>query len=46
VHGEAVFVFFSIIVDLHQVLGQPFTGALSLGTICKSAVYGQRAIDR
>ena len=44
-HRQAVFVFFSLDVHFHQMLGKPFTDALGLGTICKSAIHDQRAIN-
>jgi hypothetical protein len=42
---QAVFVRFALDVHFHQMPGEPFTGALGLGTVCKGAVYAQRAID-
>jgi hypothetical protein len=44
-HRQAVFVSFAVEVDFHQMLGKPFTSTLGLGTVCKSAIYGQRAIN-
>jgi hypothetical protein len=44
-HRQAVFVFFASDVDFHQMLGKPFTSTLCLGTVCKSAIYDQRAIN-
>jgi hypothetical protein len=44
-HRQAVFVFFARDVLFHQMLGKALTGSLRLGTVCKSAVYGQRAIN-
>ena len=44
-HRQAVFVFFAIDVHFHQMHGKPLTGTLGLGTVCKSAVYAQRAIN-
>jgi hypothetical protein len=44
-HRQAVFVFFALQVHFHQMLGQAVSGASRLGTVCKSAVYGQRAIN-
>ena len=44
-HGQAVFVLFAIGVLLHKVLRKPFARPLGLGTVCKSAIYAQRAID-
>jgi hypothetical protein len=45
VHRQAVFVRFALDVHFHQMPGQPFTGTPGLGTVCKCAVYAQRAID-
>jgi hypothetical protein len=44
-HRQAVFVLFALNVLFHQILGKPFAGSLRLGTVCKSAVYAQRAIN-
>jgi hypothetical protein len=44
-HRQAVFVFFALDVHFHQMLGKPFTGTLGLGTVCKSAIYDQCAIN-
>jgi hypothetical protein len=44
-HGQAVLVFFAFDVALHQMPGKPFAGALRLGTVCKSAIDSQRAIN-
>jgi hypothetical protein len=44
-HRQAVFVFFALNVQFHQMFGKAFTGALRLGTVCKSAIYDQRAIN-
>jgi len=44
-HRQAVFVFFALNVHFFQMLGKPFTGTLGLGTVCKSAIYDQRAIN-
>jgi hypothetical protein len=40
-----VLVFFAPDVQLHQMPGKPFTGALRLGSVCKSTVQAQRAIN-
>jgi hypothetical protein len=45
VHRQAMFVFFAVDEHFHQMLGKPFTGTLCLGTVCKSAIDVQRAID-
>jgi hypothetical protein len=45
-HRQAVIVFLALDVHFHQMLGKPFTGTLGLGTVCKSAIYDQRAINR
>jgi hypothetical protein len=44
-HRQAVFVLFALNVLFHQMLGKPFAGSLRLGTVCKSTVYDQRAIN-
>jgi hypothetical protein len=44
-HGQAVLVFFAFDVPLHQMPGKPLAGALRLGTVCKSAIDSQRAIN-
>jgi hypothetical protein len=44
-HRQAVFVFFALDVHFQHMLGKPFTGALGLGTVCKSAIYDQCAIN-
>jgi hypothetical protein len=44
-HRQAVFVLFARDVLFHQMLGKPFSGSLRLGTVRKSAVYAQRAIN-
>jgi hypothetical protein len=44
-HGQAVLVFFTFVVPLHQMPGKPFARALRLGTVCKSAIDSQRAIN-
>jgi hypothetical protein len=44
-HGQAVLVFFTFDVPLHQMPGKPFARALRLGTVRKSAVDSQRAIN-
>jgi hypothetical protein len=44
-YGQAVFVLFAIDVLFHKVLRKPFARPLGLGTVCKSAIYAQRAID-
>jgi len=44
-HRQAVFVFFARDELFHQMLGKALTGSLRLGTVCKSAVYAQRAIN-
>ena len=45
VHRQAVLVLFAPDIDFHQMPGEPLAGALGLGTVCKCAVYAQRAID-
>jgi len=45
-HRQAVLVLFARDVHFHQMLGKPFTGTPGLGTVCKRAVYVERAIDR
>ena len=45
-HRQAMFVSFALDVHFHQMFGKPFTRALGLGTVCESAIYHQRAIDR
>ena len=45
VHRQAVFVFFALDVHFHQMPGKPFTGPLRLGTVCKSAVYAESAVN-
>jgi hypothetical protein len=45
-HDQAVFVLFAIDKQFHQMLGKPFAGTLCLGSICKSAIDVQGAIDR
>ena len=42
---QAVLVLFALDIHFRQMLGKPFTGALGLGAVCKSAIYDQRAID-
>jgi hypothetical protein len=44
-HRQAVLVFFALDVPFHQMLGKPLARALGLGTVCKSAIDGQRAIN-
>jgi len=44
-HRQAMFVFFALDVHFHQMLGKAFTGTLGLGTVCKSAIDDQRAIN-
>jgi hypothetical protein len=39
-----VFIRFALDVHFHQMPGEPLTGNLGLGTVCKRAVYAQRAI--
>jgi hypothetical protein len=45
VDSQAVFVLFTVDVHFHQMPGKPFTGPLCLRTVCKSAVYAQRAVN-
>jgi hypothetical protein len=45
VHRQAVLVGFALDDHFHQMPGEPLTGAPGLGTVCKRAVYAQRAID-
>jgi len=44
-HRQAVVVSFAVDVHFHQMLGKPFAGTLGFGTVCKSAIYDQRAIN-
>jgi hypothetical protein len=44
-HRQAVLVFFARDVHFHQVPGEPFTGSLGLGTVCKSTVQAERPIN-
>jgi hypothetical protein len=44
-HRQAMLVFFAFDVHFHQMLEKPFTGTLGLGTICKSTIYDQHAIN-
>jgi hypothetical protein len=44
-HGQAVLVFFTFDVPLHQMPGKPFARALRLGTVRKSAIDSERAIN-
>jgi hypothetical protein len=44
-HCQAVFVFFAVDVHFHQMPGKPFAGSLCLGTVCKSAVDAERAVN-
>jgi hypothetical protein len=45
-HRQAVFVSFALEIHICQMPGQPFAGALGLGTVCKCAIDDQRAINR
>jgi hypothetical protein len=45
VHRQAVLVFFTLDVELHQVSWKTLAGAFHLGTVCQGAVYAQRAIN-
>jgi len=42
---QAVFVLFALETYPSQVFGKRLTGALYFRTVCKCAVYAQRAID-
>jgi hypothetical protein len=44
-HRQAVFVFFAIELQFHQMPGKSFTGAPRLGTVRKCAIYDQRVIN-
>jgi hypothetical protein len=45
VHRQAVFVFFAVDVHFHQIPGKPLAGPLRFGTVCKSAVNAERAVN-
>ena len=42
---SCLFVLFALDVHFHEMRGKPFTGTLGLRTVCKSAIYDQRAIN-
>ena len=44
-HHQAMLVFFAPDVQFHQMPGKPFTGPLGLGTVRKSTIQAQRAIN-
>jgi hypothetical protein len=44
-HRQAMVVRFAFDVLFHQMPGKLFAGPLCLGTVCKSAIDAQRAID-